>query len=771
MLFRSPRKLKLTSYAEVVMAPRATDQRHPAFNKLFIESEYLPDVNALLFRRRPRSADEKPVHLAHMLVIEMGGNPISGEYENDRGRFLGRGHTGHAPLALMGNTAPAGGPDGSLDPIMSLSQEIDIKPHSRARLSFLTIVGASRAEVLALAGRYQSSGAINRAFEESHSYNERELIDLEIEPGAVEPIQKILSVLLYPSDRLRAAPHILARNTRGQSGLWAYGISGDYPILLVRVHDADSSLLSETLQAYTYWRNRQIKINLVILNEQDTGYSLDLHNQIYRQIAQIGGETWLHQRDGIFLLRTDQIPKSDRVLLETVAGAILNDKRGTLLEHAGRLMLEPTRLPAFIPAQPAAKDPQPTAPIERLGGLRMDNGLGGFSEDGREYVIYLQPDQHTPHPWVNVIANPDFGFLVSEAGSACTWAGNSGENRLTPWRNDPLTDLPGEALYLRDEETGLIWSPTSMPIGPGAPVLIRHGAGYSIFENQSHGLRQRLRLFAAPEAAVKIAQLRLENLWDRPRRITVTYYAEWVLGTTRDANQAFVVPEFEPGRHALLASNRYNTEFEERVAFLAASKKPHGVTADRSEFLGRLGRVRAPAALGRIGLAGAVRAGLDPCAAIQLHIDLAPGQSEEVFFLIGQGATRAESLALISAFQVEAQVETTWQAVQRQWDDILGTITVKTPDEGMDLMLNRWLLYQTLACRLWGRTALYQSSGAFGFRDQLQDVMALLHARPALAREQLLNAARHQFEQDNVLHWWNPPSGRGVRTRISDDLL
>ncbi len=401
----------------------------------------------------------------------------------------------------------------------------------------------------------------------------------------------------------------------------------------------------------------------------------------------------------------------------------------------------------------------------------MDNGLGGFSRDGKEYVIHLKPGEHTPHPWVNVIANPQFGFLVSEAGSGCTWAVNSGENRLTPWRNDPVTDLPGEALYLRDEETGLVWSPTPMPAGADTDHVIRHGAGYSRFESQSHGLNQDLRLYAAPEATVKIARLRLNNLWDRPRRITVTYYAEWVLGTTRETQQAHILPEFDPERNALLARNPFNIDFGERVAFLAANKKPHGVTTDRTEFLGRMGSLRNPAALGRIGLGSAVNAGLDPCAAMQLHVDLAPGAVEEIFFLIGEGANRAESLALIEKVQEAGQVDSIWEAVEQQWDNILNAIRVETPDPAMDLMLNRWLLYQTVSCRLWGRTALYQSSGAFGFRDQLQDVLAILPSRPDLARAHILETARQQFEAGDVLHWWNPPADRGVRTRFSDDLL
>ncbi|HEY3311749.1 MAG TPA: glucoamylase family protein [Anaerolineales bacterium] len=792
-----PRRLKLTSYAEVVLAAQAVDRRHPAFNKLFIESEYLPEHNALLFERRPRSADEKPVVLLHAMLIEFG-RKVTGDHESDRARFLGRSQTTRSPslLGLAPKLLPGAGagsqalgindqqlpgtPTGSLDPVMSLGQEIDLRPSGKTRVTFLTLAAPSRAEALEKLSHYQSGLAIYRAFEEAHTHGELELLELGLTANAVESIQQLLSALLYPVGTLRAAPHILAQNEKGQSGLWAFGISGDHPILLVQVHHGESNLLSEALQAFIYWRNHHVTVNLVILNEQDTGYSLELHNTIQRQITRMGADNWLNQRDGIFLLRTDQLQPADLVLLQTVSGVILDEKSGSLAEHAQRLAAQPTRLPEFTPTLSPPADPENTPPLQLPADLRVENGLGGFSPDGREYVIHLQAGpgygtggsgQHTPQPWVNIIANPEFGFLVSEAGSGCTWAVNSGENRLTPWRNDPVTDMPGEALYLRDEETGLVWSPTPMPAGAATTHVIRHGAGYSIFESQSHGLYQNLCLFAAPAAPLKIARLRLRNLWERPRRITVTYYAEWVLGTTRDTQQVHIMPEYDPANNALLASNRYNSEFGERVAFLAANKKPHNLTTDRAEFLGRLGSLSAPAALGRIGLTSAVNAGLDPCAVIQLHVDLAPGADEEVFFLLGQAANRAESLELIGQVQAEGQVEAIWQAVQQQWDQVLGTITVETPDPAMDLMLNRWLLYQTLSCRLWGRTALYQSSGAFGFRDQLQDVLALLHARPDLARSQILEAARHQFEAGDVLHWWNPPLGRGVRTRFSDDLL
>ncbi|HEX7619789.1 MAG TPA: glucoamylase family protein [Anaerolineales bacterium] len=776
----NPRRLKLTSYGEVVLAAQATDRQHPAFNKLFIESEYLPHENALLFQRRPRSADEKPVVLVHSLVIE-AGRKMTGDHESDRAQFLGRGQTTRNPLELEDVNRPlSGSTGGTLDPIFSLAQEIDLEPHGKTRVTFLTLAADSRAEALEKLSHYRTGQDIYRAFDAARARSESELLDLGLNAFAVENIQRILSALLYPTGTLRPAPHLLAQNEKGQSGLWAFGISGDYPILLVRIRDGESPLLPEAVQAFNYWRNHHVTVNLVILNDQDTGYALDLHNAILRQIQRLGAEALVNQREGIFVMRADQLQPAEKILLQTAAGVVLDETGGRLSDHALRLTGKPTRLPEFTPLISPARDPEPTPPVKIPDDLVMDNGFGGFSRgsgaapgaaQGKEYVIHLQPGEHTPHPWVNIIANPQFGFLVSEEGSGCTWAGNSGDNRLTPWRNDQVTDMPGEAIYLRDEETGLVWSPTPMPAGADTPHVIRHGAGYSIFESQSHGLNQNLRLFPLPDAPVKIAHLRLQNLWERPRRITVTYYAEWVLGTTRDAMQAHIMPEFDPDKNALLASNRFNSEFSERVAFLAANKKPHGVTADRTEFLGRLGSLRDPAALGRIGLASAVNAGLDPCAAIQLHVDLAPGAAEEVFFLIGEGSNRAESLALIEKVQAAGRVDSIWQDVGKQWDDILNAITVETPDTNMDLMLNRWLLYQTLSCRLWGRTALYQSSGAFGYRDQLQDVMAVLHTRPDLARAQILEAARHQFEAGDVLHWWNPPAGRGVRTRFSDDLL
>jgi len=766
------RRLTVTSYAEVVLAAQAEDRRHPAFNKLFIESEFLPELNALIFHRRARSADEPPVHLVHMLVANSARRGAVA-HEGERARFLGRGRSPRSPLCLLGPGAALTGSTGAtLDPIMALGQEIDLAPRATVRMAFVTLASESREEGLALAGRYQSMLAIDRSFGRARREVEAELQEQSLLTSDLESLDQLLSALLYPSARLRGEAGTLASNRKGQPGLWAFGVSGDYPLMLVRLNSEDETpLVHDVLRAHAFWRRRGVRSDLVLLLQKESGYGQELQGELYRLMVRMQLAPWLNQRGGIFILSADQMAVEDRTLLESAARVVLDGSRGTLAEQLARPFEQPRHLPAFVPTLGSPEEIEPTPELARPTALLFDNGRGGFSPDGSEYQIYLRPGERTPVPWINVVANPGFGFVVSEIGAGFTWAENSSENRLTPWANDPVRDSPGEALYIRDEETAALWSPTPGPAPASAPYLVRHGAGYSVFEHHSHGLGQSLRQFVVPDSPVKVIALRLENLWTRPRRLTATYYAQWVLGTDAEASSQFLVPEYEPEAHVLLAHNPYSTEFNGRFAFLAASQPPHGLTTDRTEFLGRMGDMQRPAALTRVGLAGVVRAGLDPCAALQLHVELKPGESKEVFFILGQVAQREEALRLARRYKEPAQMEAAWRDTLAHWNEVLGCVTVTTPDPSMDLMLNRWLLYQALSCRMWGRSALYQSSGAFGFRDQLQDAMAMVHAAPQIAREHLLLAARHQFEEGDVLHWWHPPSGRGDRTRCSDDLL
>ncbi len=767
-----PRRLLLSSYSEIVMAPQDADKRHPAFNKMFIDSEYVNEVNTLLFHRRPRSAHESPFFVGHLLTLQERQPDTARLYETDRRQFIGRNRTIHNPVAFEDLASGFTGTTGmTLDPIVALGREMLLEAYATVVVAYVTFAADTRDKALELAQKYQMWTSINLAFEQSNIRGERELQRLEMSTGDLKNIQTLLSALVYPQPALRAPLSVLANNTQSQSGLWAYGISGDYPILMVNIYtENDLLLVRDLILAHTYWRNRQIKTTLVIINRSDTDYNQTLYNQAHRLITVMKSGLWLNRHDGIFIIQSDQIGDADLTLLAASARVFLDARQGSLDEQLNRLDQTDVYLPAFATTAFDVDEADTTAPLPRPTNLSFDNGFGGFAPDVMEYVIYREPGTTTPAPWLNVIANERAGFTVSETGGGFSWAINSGENRLTAWRNDPVIDMPSEIIYLRDEENGEVWSATPLPAGPDEPYLIRHGAGYTIFEHHSHALYQQLTLFVAPQDPVKIIKLRLENTADRTRRITATYYGEWVLGPVRDVTQQYLIPDFDQSTQALLVRNPYNLDFGDCYMFVSASKDFHGLTTDRTEFLGRLGRYAEPAALKRIGLAGRVEPGRDSCAAVQLHIDLPPGDTEDVYFIIGGGVGHDEALRLARQYRDEERLKRTWEESKAKWENILKAIEIKTPSESMNTILP-WLLYQALSCRIWGRSALYQSSGAYGFRDQLQDVMSVVYARPDVAREHILRAAAHQFEAGDVLHWWHPPSGRGIRTRFSDDLL
>ena len=593
---------------------------------------------------------------------------------------------------------------------------------------------------------------------------------LNIDAEEAHLFQRLASRILYSDPSLRPRPHVLALNTKAQSSLWAYGISGDLPILIVRIDNAaDLSTARKLVRGHEYLHYKGLKIDLIILNDNPTTYLQSLQKELETMIRTSGLGALQDKPGGVFLRRTDQMPEADRILLHSVARAVIVCERGPLEDQLERPeVTEP--LPAkFAPRLPSQTYPEPTvAPPE----LTFFNGLGGFHQGGREYVILLGAEQWTPAPWSNIIANKnEFGFQVTETGAGYTWSVNSRENRLTPWSNDAVSDPPGEIVYLRDEDTGTTWSATPLPIRETEPYIIRHGQGYSVFEHTSHGISQELLLFAPLDAPVKISLLRLRNRTDRKRKLTLTHYNELVLGVQRTTSAPYVITEIDQAGASIFAHNPFNNEFAERVAFTATSERVSSATCDRKEFIGRNGTLSRPAALRRVNLTGRDGAGLDPCAALQTTIELAPHEGREIIFLLGEAASREEAKSLIEKFIHPGNVNDAFEAVMTHWDTLLGAIEVRTPDAAMDTMLNRWLLYQTLACRIWARSAFYQSGGAFGFRDQLQDVMALVYSSPAIAREQILLAGSHQFKEGDVQHWWHPPTGRGVRTRFSDDLL
>ncbi len=585
--------------------------------------------------------------------------------------------------------------------------------------------------------------------------------------------QQLAGPLLYPSARLRASERQLRRNRLGQAGLWAHGISGDLPIVLVTLGDRrDMEVVREALLAHAYWRLLGFHADLVILNEEAGGYEQPLQGALQRAIQHHAPYTPLDQPGGIFLRPADHLAEDDLALLFAVARVVLVAARGPLVQQLG-ITAEVTELPPPLSVGRRAGE-EPSAPLPFLE-LPYFNGLGGFTPDGREYAIYLGPGTNTPTPWVNVVANPSFGALVSESGAGFAWAANSQANRLTPWSNDPVIDSPGEALYIRDEQLGVFWTPTAAPIREIDAYRARHGQGYSLFEHNSHALEQELVAFVpldeAGGAPVRVQRLRLRNRSSRRRRLGVFSYVDWVLGTSREDTQMHVVTSWDAESRTLLARNGYHPDFASRVAFASASPLPQSYTADRTEFLGRNGSYSRPAALLRQTLSGQAGAGFDPCAALQVVVEIDPGQEAEITFLMGEATDTAEVQRLVERFRDPIRVDQALQETRSWWDHLLETIQVETPDLSVNFLLNRWLLYQALSCRLWARSAFYQSGGAVGFRDQLQDSLALVYAAPEVARQQILAAASRQFVEGDVQHWWHPQSGAGVRTRISDDLL
>ena len=769
---RRSREVELTSYAEIVLAAADADRAHPAFAKLFVVTEYLAEFEALIATRRPRAPDEAHIWAAHFALVE--GNVVAPlQYESDRARFIGRGRSIASAHAMLDGVALSNTVGTVLDPIFSLRQRVKVEPGSVTRVAFWTLVATSRHALLELIDQHHNRNAFERAKTLAWTQAQVQLHHLNIQAGDAADFQRLAAPLLYADPRFRVPSEAIMRGLAQQSGLWAHAISGDLPILLLRIDDIeDLAQVRQLLLAHEYLRMKRLAVDLVIINEHASSYVQDLQTSIETAVRSSQSRPRFDTElahGAVYTLRADLMNHATRDLLHAAARVVLVARRGPIQDQLDHLpILAPLPLaPLPLKALPATPLQHPYSHPE----LEFFNGLGGFASNGTEYVTLLSGGNTTPAPWVNVIANPNFGFQVSVEGSGYTWAENSRENQLTPWSNDPIMDPVGEAIYLRDDESLETWSPTALPIRDGGIYRATHGHGYSRFEHQAGNIQIELLQYVPVSDAIKISRLTITNNSPRIRHLSVTTYVEWVLGASRSSTASFLTSQLDPETGALLVQNPWSSAFPGRVAFTDLGTRQTSCTADRGEFLGLRGNPAQPAALTRRApLSGRVGAGFDPCAAQQMTFELAPGQRIEVVQLLGQSPSLDEASAMIRHYRAR-DLDRVLRDVVNQWQTLLGAVQVKTPDRAMDIMLNGWLLYQTLACRIWARSAFYQASGAYGFRDQLQDGMALTFALPQATRLHLLRTAARQFVEGDVQHWWLPHTGQGVRTRISDDRV
>ena len=755
------RRIDVTGCLELVLNVAEADAAHPAFSKLFVQTLQEPGRELLVATRRPRGADEQHPCVAHAVIGEGAW-----ECETDRGRFLGRGRAWSRPAALATDRPLAGTVGNVHDPVFATRRSAMLAPGEQRRFTFVLAAGATREQALATVVHFAGDAtqgathgaspgaAIDAALSEAPA-NARSVLERQgIGLDDAEAFSHLAGALLYGDPRLRAADDTLRHAGDDAQVRALLGIPVRAPLVVVRGDEPGAEAAWERMRcAIGFWRAHGIAAEL----------------------AGVGGS---------FRARADE--PGVRV------AAALDEAERRALEAGARIVVREATRPLLRNLFPDGPAPAHESTPARVSGFRtrrgrrrereallLDNGYGGFSADGREYVIHLDALRHGAHrcpplPWVNVIANETFGTLVSESGAGFTWSGNSREHRLTPWSNDPQLDPHGEALYLVDDASGAAWSPLPGPLPHPASYEARHGLGYSRFLLEAEDLEHETLVTVARDAPVKIVRVRLTNRGEGLKRLSLICYTRLVLGPEQ-ACASRVVTERDAHTGALLARNAGAGAWHQATAFsqvLAADGAAIAVTTDRAAFMGRHGQAARPEALrGAATFDGATGPMHDPCFAWHVTFELPPGESVDTVFLLGEARDGVELHSLLARFSQRAAVEHAAAESRAAWDTLVSGVRVETPAPELDLMINAWLPYQTLSCRIWGRSAFYQSGGAFGFRDQLQDALSLLPLAPALARQQIVLNAGHQFVEGDVLHWWHPPFSQGMRTRFADDLL
>lgn len=788
------RSFELTSYAEVALGSHAGDVAHPAFGKMFVSSEFVEDIDALLFSRRPRSAHEEGLFLLHMITMNVCWAKT--QYETSRTNFLGRGSTVLNPKVMTENATLSRTVGRVLDPILSIRSRVEVDPGTSESISFVTAVATTKEQALFLGQLYHDEHSVRRAFEMAWSKTNVDLRYEQISLVQNHLFQRIANALLFQVDALRAPDSFLTQNRLLQNGFWRLGISGDLPIVLVRLSEENQlKLVNELILAHQYLKNRHIQFDLVIINEYTEGYLKNFQDTL-EQIVRSGYSAGvLDKKGGIFLRALQQLSTDERGLLFAAARLVFTGEKGSLARQMAVFQDDSTTAvekkgpyDVIFTESSAQSKPKKVIKSELASTAEFFNGYGGFTAQGHAYSLSIAKNGLPPLPWVNIISNPNFGFLVSESGGGYTWSENSRENRLSPWHNDPVSDQPSEVLYVREALHGKYWSTTPLPASREDEFEVVHAFGQSTFSTEIAKIQSNLTISGSITENVKFWKLKLKNNDNKQRRLELYLYVDWVLGINRHQSAPFIVTGFDRRAKILTSVNHYNNEFAGRVVFIGSTAEITSYTTSRAEFLGRDNSLQSPAALtqavsAKVSFAGIgafsklvqlskrVGAGFDSCAVLEVALTLEPGQQKELTFFMAEASShdqaREQAIQYRSPLTQNLEVE----RVNKYWRSLTSRIEVKTSDRSFDILMNGWLTYQYLSCRIWGRSAVYQSSGAFGFRDQLQDSMSLLYLDPTITRAQILKSAARQFTEGDVQHWWHPPTGKGVRTRISDDYL
>ena len=767
-----PRRLLVCAYSEPVLTEARSDARHPLFSKMFVEGEFHEEQETLVFRRRSRGENDPSLCLA-CKVITQAGSECEMQFETDRLRFIGRTGSRERPAALQADYPELQCRAGdTLDPVAVIALFITVPARDTFHGAFITGAGDDEVEILRNLNQFESIQAVDWTIGGARRHAQQELMRLEVTSRDVQRASELFGNTLAPPIPDAARILSMAAAGQAQTHLWRHGISGDRPLLTAVISDAVNFRQVESLiRALSVCQARGMAADVVFLDESDSAYTHPTHDRLQKIIRQYLRRTATNRQFGTYVIPAYSLDEDGRAALALSSQLTFDLRLDDWYRQLRQQRKQQAVIPGFLPqpSAPVRRDPIPA--VKRPTNLLLDNGLGGLSRDSAEYVLYLERGDSTPAPWCNILANPEFGTLISESGSAYTWYRNSSEYALTTWSNDPVLDRTGEAVYIRDEETGLFWSPLPGPARDSHPYVARHGTGFSRFEHMSEGLEQRASIHVDPEEPVKIVRLRLQNRWPRARRLTITYAAEWRLGLNGSSPGLHLLPEWDAERNTLFVRNGFSTSYPDARAFLSSNLAAHGISFDGEDFLGATRSWSSPAGLHAIGLSGRVSPCGFPLAAYQVHVSLAEGEAFELHFILGAGRNQQHAAALSEKYRLSSEAQDAYRRQERNWSDLLSHTVVNTPDAALNAMLNRWLPYQVISSRLNGRLGFYQASGGLGFRDQLQDVMAMLHLEPEQTAAHIARAAAVQFEEGDVLHWWHEDPLRGVRTRCSDDLL